>query len=861
MPARHPRRIAPKFALAACITLAALGAPPRSHAFVFLDTSAPVKPASADSSRIKSDSTATAVPASSVSGPADTAPTPSKAQPASASVPANSVPSAVQGAETEDGTGSIRRSIPHYGNVMFLSADDKMVYAYLGVWKALEEFGLAPDAMLAESKAVLLAAAWSLGYGANRVAKEMLRHPMERYLRPEPFPDEPSRNDFLPAGPDPIQWEVPLGLQSLQTPGSSWADVTVDGSGEYLHLSWMVARLTHDAPAGPVEELSKAPRPLAVQVTDLSTEQPTVLTEGSLQNIIKGSLLPTGVIRARPRLWPYASGALLSGHTVMKEKLPFTYERLILLQPGHRLRPPALENGPVTWIDSLNLRTLRRNSGATRRDGGAPGEGARIIRIELEPDGVFDPQETDPALWVRLGYISALRSMDVLQSVLAHDPGRVGGDHGAMAGPTRTKGGEADHGPLDLNRLSVNPLASGGRQLLLDIIRVSDRDQEDSTGEKAIAALTGSGFYSDLDVEWTREIGDENPVLVFDAREKSKIRFRSGWNAVFTGEDLPYRTPELYGGLAWSEPFYIPFQGEVGALFGGHRPGYEARLMIMPVYPLHLELGVSWVHRELFHPFQSGPKAADQAGAEPLRLNRTLSEVFLKIFPMPFLYLRTAIQKHEMTDLIEDDPNIRKYLSTDFQETAFIGLGARNRSGNFPHSVRLRYKNLNRVNLFGPVKYSTSNLEAFMKISLGDFLFSDQYFWSNQREEDDAVFDRMEAGEIRVFTFQDEYFFSHFQSTNFHDVKAEYRPTFGKVGLRLIAGGYHNYGPALYEGQLSPRHWNGMEIPFTPHWEAQAGYVTPLGTLRAGMGAVDGQSPFFYVRIGAGLGLGFDEEP
>jgi hypothetical protein len=854
MPALHPRRTSPKLAWAACIALAALGTPFRSQAFVFLDTSAPVKPAATDSAILPSPSP----PSPPASLPADSPSSRPPSNPASAPL-----------AAPVTGGGPKRLSVPHYGNVMFMSADDKMVYAYLGVWKALEEFGIAPDAMLAESKAVLLAAAWSLGYRAVKVEAEWLRHPLEGYLKPDPYPDAPSRNDILTAGPDPIQWEIPLGLQTLQTPGSGWSDVTSGGGGEYLHLSWLVARLTHDAPAGPVEELSKAPRPLAIQATDLSTEQPTVLTEGSLQNIIKGSLLPTGVIRNRPRLWPYASGALLSGHTVMKEKLPFTYDRLILLQPGHRLRPPGLESGPVTWTDSLNLRTLRRNSGATGRDGGAPGEGSRIIRIELEPEGVFDPQETDPAQWVRLGYISALRSMDVLQSVLAHDPVRGGSGHGALSDgtgairatrATRAKGGQVGYGRLDLNRLSVNPLASGGRQLLLDIIRVSDRDQEDSSGEKAISALTGSGFYSDLDVEWTRDPGDESPVLVFDAREKSKIRFRSGWNAVFAGEDLPYRTPELYGGLDWSEPFYIPFQGELGALFGGHRPGYEARLMIAPVYPLHLELGVSWVHRELFHPLQSGPKAADQAGAEAVRLNRTLSEVFLKIFPFPFLYLRTAIQKHEMTDLIESDPNIRKYLSTDFQETAYVGLGAPDRGGLFPHSLSLRYKNLNRVNLFGPVKFSASNVEAVLKLALGDFRFSDQYFWSNQSDEDLAIFDLMEAGEIQVFTFQNEYFFSHFRSTNFQNAKVEYCPTFGKAGLRLIAGGYHNYGPALYEGQLETHPWNGMEIPFAPYWEAQAGYVTPLGTLRAGMGALDGQSPFYYVRIGAGLGLGFDGE-
>lgn len=841
MPDLHPRGTALKYALAACIALAALGAPFRAQAFVFLDTSAPVKPSSADSTR----------------APVGSAPKDS----ASVRMPPGAAAAPAPAAAPDTGADMKRRSIPHYGNVMFMSADDKMVYAYLGVWKALDEFALAPDAMLAESRAVWLAAAWSLGYRADSVAAELLLHPLEGYLRPEPFPDEPSRKDILIAGPDPLQWKIPLGLQGLQKPGSGWADVTSGVGGEYLHLSWMVARLTHDAPDGPVEDLSKAPRRLAIQVTDLSTDHPAVLTEGSLQNIIKGSLLPTGVIRTRPRMWPYASGALLSGHTVMKEKLPFTYDRLILLQPGHRLRPPSLENGSVSWIDSLNLRSLRRNSGANPRDGGVSGDGPRIIRIELEPEGVFDPQEPDPAQWVRLGYISALRSMDVLQSVLGNDSGRVAGVHDSLSVGFRSKGvGQEDRGRLDLNRLSVNPLASGGRQLLLDIIRVSDRDQGDSSGEKAIAALTGSGFYSDLDVEWTREKGDENPVLVFDAKEKSKIDFRSGWNAVFAGEELPYRTPELYGSLSWSEPFYVPFQGEVGGLFGGHRPGYEARLMIAPVYPLHLELGISWVHRELFHPYQSGPKAADLAGAEPIRLNRSLSEVFLKIFPLPSLYLRTAIQKHVMTDLIETDPNIRKYLSTDFQETAFIGLGARDRGGRFPNSLSLRYKNLNRVNLFGPVKFSTSNAEAILNLAFGDFRISDQYFWSNQSNEELAVFDLMEAGEIRVFTFQDEYLFSHFRSTHFQNAKVEYCPTFGKAGLRLIAGGYQDYGPALYEELAPPQHFLGTDPLFIPYWEAQAGYVTPLGTLRAGMGAVDGQSPFFYLRIGAGLGLGFDGE-
>ncbi|GEM_PF-4093698 len=773
----------------------------------------------------------------------------------------------------------MRETAPHYGNVMFLSADNKLVYAYLGVWKALEEFGLAPDAMVAESKAVLLGAAWALGYSATGMEREMLANPLEEYLRPHPLQERSPRNAFIPSGPDPLQWVLPLGLQSLQTSGARWNEVTVGQTGEYLHLSWMVAKLTHDAPAGPVEDLSTTPRRLAVQVSDLSTDQGAVLTEGGMQSILKGSLLPADVVRQRQRLWPYASGSLLSGHTVMADRLPFAYDKLILVQPGHSLRPPSLESVHVPWTDSLNLRSLQRNTGSSWRDGGEAGEGARIVRIELEPQGEFDPEEPDPRRWVELGYTSALRSMDVLQSILGKDPLRGGSGH-ASAGQASGAAGSAAEAAgsaakttgsapgaakvpaevdrLGLNRLSVNPLASGGRQLLLDIIRISDRDKQDSTGEGAIDALEGSGFYTDLDLEWTNGSGEEKSVLVFDAKEKSKITFRAGWNAVLTGEDLPYREPEVYGGISWCEPFYIPFQGDVGTILGGHGPGYGTRFMITPVYPLHLELGISWTHWEIFYPRLSVPRAAQALEAGAVRVDRDLSELFLKIFPMPSMYLRTAIQKHDMFLPVGADPENANFLSTDFQETAFLGLGKPDPAGNYPHFLRLSYKNLNRVNLFGPVKFSTSNFESRLRASIGDFRFSDQFFWSNQSNQELAIFDYVEAGQIDVFTFQDEYFLFLLRSANFQDAKIEYAPTFGKAGLRLIVGGYRNYEPALLPEQLDSHVTGGRELPFTPHWEAQAGYVTPLGTLRVGMAGIEGGKPFYYIRLGAGLNLGFD---
>jgi hypothetical protein len=280
--------------------------------------------------------------------------------------------------------------------------------------------------------------------------------------------------------------------------------------------------------------------------------------------------------------------------------------------------------------------------------------------------------------------------------------------------------------------------------------------------------------------------------------------------------------------------------------------------MIAPVYPLHQELGASWTHWEMLYPPVTEQNGPFDLGALGIRLGRNRSEVFLKILPVPNLYLRTAIQKHDMDFPGVEDKAQGTFQSTDFQETAFLGLGRADRSGTYPHSLKLSLKNLNRVNLLGPVRFSTSNFESRLRLSYGDFRFTDQFFWSDQTNQDMTVFDLVEAGEIDVFTFQDEYFLSYLRSSHFQDAKVEYCPTFGKAGLRLIVGAYRIYEPALFSQQLLVHEAYGIKLPFTPHWEAQAGYATPLGTLRVGLGAIEGGKPFYFVRLGAGLGLGFE---
>ncbi|MDB5049789.1 MAG: patatin-like phospholipase family protein [Fibrobacteres bacterium] len=838
-PGRQPARNALCGFIFAALTLGLLSP---AFAFVFLDTSGPHKASKGDSaSRQESPKPPEALPPATAS-PGSTPPVPAVGgKPESPEAGRDSLSALPQAAPAN----RTARTPDHYGNVLFLSADSKLVYAYLGVLKALEEFGLEPDAVLAESKAVVVGAAWALGYSSAATEKELMRRPLEGYLRPFPTRDRGAERTFYPPGPDPMQWEVPLGLQSLQTPGSRWSDVTMGETGEYLHLSWMVAQLTHDAPGGPVEDLAETPRRLAVQVSDLTSDKEAVLTDGNLQNIVKASLLPAGVVRQRQRLWPFASGSLLSGNAVMSDKLPFSCDRIILIQPGHRLRPSSLEGGSVSWTDSLNLRTKRRIPAPGVGGEASAGQARERMVIELEPEGEFDPEETDPIRWMNLGYTSALRSMDILQSVLTHKKDTP---------PSGPKPGGEER--LGLNRLSVNPLASGGRELLLDIVRTSDRNPEDSSGEGAIAALVESGFYTDLDLEWSRGGPEEKASLIFDAKEKSKIDFRAGYNFTFTGEELPDRPPEVYGGVAWSEPFYIPFEAEAGLLLGGHRPGYQGRFMIAPVFPLHLEIGLTRTNWNELYPNFVPPKGARYQGPWAFRLDRTLSELFLTIFPFPSAYLRTAVQKHEMSVPDEGEPS---FLSTDFQETAFLGLGKRDPGGFYPHALRLRFRNYNRVNTVGQVKYPFSSLESRLRFTLGDFRLSDQYFWSDQETRDFGLYDMIEAGRIDAFTFQDEYFFTFLRSRSFRDVKLEYGPTFGKAGLRLIAGAYRNYGGTFFPEQAELGSFGGQEIPFRFHWEVQAGYVTPLGTLRAGLGSVEDDAPIYFLRLGSGFELGFDK--
>lgn len=827
MPFPDPRAPSPfrgrsRIARAALAAWALCAAAP-AGAYVFLDTSSP----KADSASLPDT-----VPRTQPLAPAAPAPAPAD-------------------------SAHARRQPSHYRAVLFLSADSKLVYAYIGVFKALQQYGLAPDAVLAESKAVAVGAAWALGYDAAAMESWFLAHPLEGLLSPFPAKRPVEERAYRPDGRDPPQWDVPLNLDAFQARTLRWSDLARKEPGEYLHLSWTVARLTHEAPGGPVEELQATPRRLAVQVSDLESAQEAVLTEGNLQTILKGSLLPSEVVRRRPRLWPCASGALLSGHAVMAGKLPFACDRIILVEPGRRLRPPALQPGPLPWTDSL---ALRAKALALAQDAEASPQGlqAQALRIELEPGPSFDPDETDPARWIELGYTSALRSMDVLKAAVP------------AAQPARTAPARPDENPLGLNRLSVNPLAPGGHQLLLDILRVSDVGPADSAGEGAIEALTTSGFYSDLDVEWAKGSEQEKALLVFDAREQSKLRFRAGWNALVAGEEMRERPPELFGSLLWSEPFYIPVQAEAGARLGGNRPGFRWRFAIAPIYPWPMELGLGYAYTQADFPPPSQASASGPMGALafPVRYRRHLLQGFLDLRPSPRFRSVSSVRSDSVVLLHrpEDDPDSLK--SIDFAEDLYLGLGEAARDGSHPIAWEGRFRYLNPVVTSGSPRQEFSTAESRLRLAWGDFRLIDQFYWSDQPVEGDGLplsegagtFDLMQAGKIGAFSFQDDYFLAFLRSPRFQDVRLEYAPTWGRGGLKVSAGAWTHYGETFFQEQSETRSLFGTRFRGRAHWEAQAGYATPFGSLRIGLGGLDGERPFYYFRIGSDAAWGFWED-
>jgi hypothetical protein len=700
--------------------------------------------------------------------------------------------------------------------------------------RALEEHNVMVDVVLAESKAVAVAASWALGYSSAQTEKMFQENPVRELASPFPLHYR-TEERFTPYGPDPMQVEIPLDVDEKKSPSHS----LTREPGEYLHLSWWTARLTHGASGGPVADLQATPRRMAVQVADLVSGQALTVTDGELQNVIKGALLPKEVVKERPRLRHYASGSLLSGHAMLANQ-PFTFDRVLRISAGPRLRPPTLELEGGDWNDSLSRRILA--AAAEQNDAAASG---KIVRIELTPENWFDGQVASPHEWIELGYRSALKSMDLIFSAF-------GADSAARPGP-------AARAHLDL--ASGNHVVSEGNVLLLNLLDEACTERPDSSGKEPVAALMRSGYYSDLDLEWVPGIGSDAPSLVFDAKEKTKLLLRAGANAGFTQEEIVDRPPEIGAQLVWSEPFYVPFRGDIAAIVGGHQPGARIRAVIAPVVPFPMELGLSRAHWEL--DFREAPASLSSLDAWRLRLRRDLTRLSLRLSPRPDMYFITAGERHELaappgaygadpTDFLVDEHNPSDFLSNDFEQQGFIGLGGVGPSGVHRQSLWMQGRYLNRVNVFGEVKDPFSSVESRLRLSAGDFRLLHQFYWSDQGlrhfpSGPDSVYDAFQMGRISALSFQDEFFSMRLRGPFFQNAHLEYAPMFGKIGLRLLAGAFQFFGPKVFPER--------SDRPVRGYWEVQGAYATPVGPLRGGIGGLEGERPAVFLRFGADLSL------
>jgi hypothetical protein len=426
--------------------------------------------------------------------------------------------------------------------------------------------------------------------------------------------------------------------------------------------------------------------------------------------------------------------------------------------------------------------------------------------------------------------------------------------------------------PLGLNRLAVNPLAPGGHQMLLDILRVYEGNESDSAGEGSIEALTNSGYYSDLDVEWAKGSEQEKALLVFDARERSKLRFRAGWNALVAGDEMRERPPEVFGGLVWSEPFYIPVEAEGGARLGGNRPGFQWRFSIAPIYPwpMHLGLGYAYSQADFEAPFQASATGPMGALAFPVRYRRHVLQGFANLEPSPHFRSQSLVSSDSVVVLHEagflDGREVAppdSLKSVDFIEKLYLGLGPTAKDGSHPLAWQGRFRYVNPVVTSGIPRREFSSAESRLRLAWKAFRVVDHYYWSNQEvlESEDfdfyqgaAAYGLLQAGRIDAFDFQDDYFFRFLRSAQFQDVRLEFAPVWGQGGMKLSAGAWNNYGPAFFPEQSRLRPLLGQRVAGRAFWEVQAGYLTPFGSLRIGAGGLDGETPFYFLRIGSDAG-------
>ncbi len=723
----------------------------------------------------------------------------------------------------------------HHGNVLFLSSDNWLLFTQLGALQAMRDYGLEPDVVLAEGISALLGAAWAVDYPLDELGVRLLERDPGYYFRPLERVPPTGPADFFRRHGRP-QLEYRLGNISGSGENLRLGTRPSTLTSEHVHAAWLMAQVSHEAPGGPVDRLEHTRRKLYLQMTDTRTGDIVTAGSGSLQELLKASVLPSEWVRERQYRSFLTSGSLVSGNMPILRDSAFTFDRLLIVDfRSGSGAVPGFSHGDPPWIDSLNQQVKRRSSQQSWS-----GNEDKILEIPVIPP-LDSAERLKPEAWRMRGYVAVLEMMDVLRAVL----GKKEGDGKTMASARL---------PLGIEHVSVDELASGGRQLLLDMLQRESKKQTPELNRVAMESLAFSGFYSNLDVSWVRDSVIGRSSLLFEGMEKSKITLQGG------GNWLSGRNTQAFGRLTWAEPFYVPFVVDGALALGGRGSGYGGQVFAHPLHPVTLQFGVRRYIQEWLHPEPT--RALRKLGAISTDVKLDQGELFLRLFPDSPLEFSTQIARVEILYKDEDveieTPEILpilvipsgSYLSTDF--TQEIRIRSPKDFLKATHQFFLRYKHRNPEILFGAPKPPSQVREAGVDLHWGDWAMHGHYYWSDLDPVVKFPPEILVLGEAQALSFQNTAMMLPFLSEYFLNARVNWRPTWKRWTLLLGVGAFERLGDGMEK--LHAQH--GMEItPRQYYWETGLDWASPAGPVRAGLGGLNQDSPYLYVQFGVGIDL------
>jgi predicted acylesterase/phospholipase RssA len=697
----------------------------------------------------------------------------------------------------------------------------------LGVMAALQEYGLQPSAIIGESRASIVAAGFALGYSASQLESVLLTEPFDGWILPfSRHVKTKVASGFSDTENNPFTWT--LSGQSLQSEKGLWLEGPRDENPEFLHLAWMVGRLAEGAPKGPTPSIQNTPIPLAFQVYNTDKGILQTVAEGDLQDLLKACLFPPSTSRERPTVRPYSDGAQVSSHDIQLHNLPFQFDKLIALRLSRHLPRRMFGGMAANWRDSVNHGYHENQK--FRLDSLA--QVGKVDFIDIQPDAQGLAAH-HPALWRDLGYQAALRHMDML-----------------MQNMRATSKAQPPQGPTAERevQITIDPLASGGRELLLDLLTANPLTESWSSGRKAMDAVMATGFYSQLDVSWQPPSPTAGEQWVFTAKEQSKIELWLAPNVVITPEPQSLRGPECLAGLSWSEPLFIPLKFEVMGAVGGREPGWAVQAFAQSLAPLPIRIGLRHLQTDMNHidlDRLNFNAQGNRFGTSNFRMREKASGLFLDLWPTHQYQLGGEISmRHFRYGLLNDGlDSLRSQLEAKGQMCLGCKSATTTKAGP---GMSLFYRSAETVSE-GVVKAPQHAFGAREWLNLPFSKLVLDMVWTNWSEPNQVdVYDLYTLPQIDALSFADHFFFLSAKALRFVHARAELLPRLGDLQGRVSYGWIRHQGKTLLAD---------TDQRTQKYWEVDLSYPTPFGPLRLGIGQFDAYDPLFVVQYGVNFNL------